>query len=167
MSDLEAAFARHRRPHNALLAIHMVKGGDLEKGLLTLREELRLNPNEAMAHWWLASAYLYGGMLEESIDLGEADIEQRLLINARNEAVQLLTALAKQLKDYGQLVDDEERGRIEQAAGQLESARSGNDRELIARLVEQLNDLTTPFAERIMNYAIGQALEKKSIEELS
>jgi molecular chaperone DnaK len=106
-------------------------------------------------------------MLEESIDLGESDIEQRLLINARNEAVQLLTALAKQLKDYGQLVDDEEGGRIEQAARQLESARSGNDRELIARLVEQLNDLTTPFAERIMNYAIGQALEKKSIEELS
>jgi molecular chaperone DnaK len=106
-------------------------------------------------------------MLEESIDLGETDIEQRLLINARNEATQLMTALAKQLKDYGELVDGEERQRIEQAAAQLEAVRSGEDRELIMRLVEQLNELTTPFAERIMNYAISRALEKKSIEELS
>jgi molecular chaperone DnaK len=106
-------------------------------------------------------------MLEESIDLGETDIEQRLLINARNEATQLMTALAKQLNDYGELVDGEERQRIEQAAAQLEAVRSGEDRELIMRLVEQLNELTTPFAERIMNYAISRALEKKSIEELS
>jgi Fe-S protein assembly chaperone HscA len=106
-------------------------------------------------------------MLEESIDLGETDIEQRLLINARNEVIQLMTALAKQLKDYGEMIDGEERQRIEQAAAQLDSARFGEDRELIARLVEQLNELTTPFAERIMNYAISRALEKKSIEELS
>jgi molecular chaperone DnaK len=106
-------------------------------------------------------------MLEESIDLGEADIEQRLLINARNEANQLLTALAKQLKDYRELIDSDEQQRIEQAAAQLESVCSGEDRELIMRLVEQLNELTTPFAERIMNYAISEALEKKSIEELS
>ena len=106
-------------------------------------------------------------MLEESIDLGETDIEQRLLINARNEATQLLTALAKQLKDYGELIDSEERLRVDEAAAQLETVRSGDDRESIARLVEQLNDITTPFAERIMNYAISRALEKKSIEELS
>jgi molecular chaperone DnaK len=106
-------------------------------------------------------------MLEEAVDLGESDIERRLLINARNEAVQLLTALAKQLKDYGELIDEGERREIEQKAVQLESARWGDDRELIARLVEELNELTTPFAERIMNRAISQALEKKSIEELS
>jgi Fe-S protein assembly chaperone HscA len=106
-------------------------------------------------------------MLEESIDLGESDIEQRLLINARNEAAQLLTALAKQLKDYGELVDGEERKRIEEAAAQLESVLPGEERELIERLAEQLNELTTPFAERVMNYAISRALEKKSIEELS
>jgi Fe-S protein assembly chaperone HscA len=106
-------------------------------------------------------------MLEEAIDLGEGDIEQRLLINARNEAAQLLTALGKQLKDYGELIDNGERQVIEEAAAQLEAVRGGQDRELIARLVEQLNEVSTPFAERIMNYAISQALEKKSIEELS
>jgi Fe-S protein assembly chaperone HscA len=105
-------------------------------------------------------------MLEEAIDLGETDIEQRLLITARNEADQLLTALQKQLKDYGGLVDEAERRQIDESAARLEAARIGEDRELISRLVEELNDLTTPFAERIMDGAIKQALEKKSIEEL-
>jgi molecular chaperone HscA len=89
------------------------------------------------------------------------------LINARNDASQLMTALAKQLKDYSDLIGDEEKRRIDQVAAQLEAANSGNDRELITQLVEQLNELSTPFAERIMNYAISRALEKKSIDELS
>ncbi|MGH7837901.1 MAG: Hsp70 family protein, partial [Candidatus Binataceae bacterium] len=42
-------------------------------------------------------------MLEESIDLGEEDIERRLLIIARNEATQIMTALRKQLMDYAGL----------------------------------------------------------------
>jgi molecular chaperone DnaK len=107
-------------------------------------------------------------MLEEAIDLGEEDIEQRLLITARNDADQILTALRKQMAEYGELVGSaEERGRIEEAALRLEQARSGEDRELISKLVEELNELTTPFAERIMDRAIKQALEKKSVEELS
>jgi DNA-binding winged helix-turn-helix (wHTH) protein/TolB-like protein/Tfp pilus assembly protein PilF len=66
---------------HALLAIHMVERGELEKGLLTLREELRLNPNEAAAHWWLSAAYLYGGMLEESIAEGERALKLDPLVN--------------------------------------------------------------------------------------
>jgi hypothetical protein len=49
----------------------------------------------------------------------------------------------------------------------LEGARNGTDRAYISALVEELNQLTTPFAERIMDYAISRALEKKSVEELS
>ena len=45
--------------------------GEVEKGLLTLREELQLNRNEPLVHWWLTEAYLYGGMLQESIAEGE------------------------------------------------------------------------------------------------
>jgi len=106
-------------------------------------------------------------MLEESIDLGEQDLERRLLITTRNEAGQILTALGKQLKEYGELVGTDERRRIEETSARLEAARVGGDRDLIGRLVEELNELTTPFAERIMDHAIKIALEKKSIEELS
>ena len=106
-------------------------------------------------------------MLEEAIDLGEQDLEERLLISARNDADQILGALRKQLGEFGRLVNTGERARMDEVAERLEAARLGTDRELIAKLVEQLNEVTTPFAERIMDAAIKLALEKKSVEELS
>jgi Fe-S protein assembly chaperone HscA len=106
-------------------------------------------------------------MLEEAIDVGEQDLEQRLLISARTEADQLLAALRKQLAEYGALVDAGERAQMEEAAARLEAARSGSDRDLVHTLTEQLNEISTPFAQRIMDTAIRQALEKKSIEEVS
>ena len=106
-------------------------------------------------------------MLEEAIDLGEQDLEERLLIVARTEAHQILAALRKQFAEWGRLVDPDERKAIEELAGRLEEAEKGTDREKIAKLTEDLNAATTPFAERIMDAAIKQALEKKSVEELS
>ena len=44
-------------------------------------------------------------MLEEAIDLGEQDLEERLLIVARNDAHQILAALSKQLAEWGHLVE--------------------------------------------------------------
>jgi len=106
-------------------------------------------------------------MLEEAIDLGEQDLEQRLLITARNDAEQMLVALRKQLGEYSDLIDAGERGKIEEEAARLEAARTGTDRDLISKLVHELNELTTPFAERIMNFEIKRALEKKSVEDYS
>src|SRR6266481_8768373 len=106
-------------------------------------------------------------MLEESIDLGEEDLERRMLIVARNDAAHLLGALSKQLGEYASLIAADERAQVEKCASKLEEARNGTDRAYISALVEELNQLTTPFAERIMDYAIGRALEKKSVEELS
>jgi Fe-S protein assembly chaperone HscA len=106
-------------------------------------------------------------MLEEAIDLGEQDLEERLLITARNDAEQILGALHKQLGEWAGLIGIDERARIEEAVRRLDVARKETDRELIAKLVEELNELTTPFAQRIMDAAIKYALEKKSIEELS
>ncbi|MGO9602803.1 MAG: Fe-S protein assembly chaperone HscA [Candidatus Binataceae bacterium] len=106
-------------------------------------------------------------MLEEAIDLGEQDLEQRLLITARNDAEQILVALRKQLGEFPRLIDPRERAQLEEVAERLEGARQKDDRQLISKLVEDLNELSTPFAERIMDSAIKQALEKKSVEELS
>ncbi len=106
-------------------------------------------------------------MLEESIDFGEQDIEQRLLISSRNDADQMLAALEKQLREYGELVDEDERRLMGEVTARVELARRGEDRELLSKLVEELNEITTPFAERIMDRAIKLALEKKSIEEVT
>ena len=106
-------------------------------------------------------------MLEEALDLGEEDLSRRLLIQARNDAEQILAALDKQLAEYGHLLDSAERAGIEGLAGELDRVRTGEDREAIARLVEELNQASTPFAQRIMDEAIREAFEKKSVQEVS
>jgi len=106
-------------------------------------------------------------LLEEAIDHGEQDIEQRLLIAARNDAEQILKAFVKQVGEYPELIDAEERARCEAAAERLKAALPGQDRALIARLTEELNEVTTPFAQRIMEQAIKQALEQKSVDEVA
>lgn len=66
---------------HTFMAVHILEHGDLEKGVQMLRQELQLHPNAAMAHWWLTEAYLYGGMLEESIAEGERALELDPLVN--------------------------------------------------------------------------------------
>jgi Fe-S protein assembly chaperone HscA len=106
-------------------------------------------------------------MLEEALDLGEEDLSRRLLIQARNDAEQMLAALSKQLGEYGHLLDPADRGNVEELSARLEHMRHGEDREAIAALVDELNQITTPFAQRIMDEAIRDAFEKKSIQDVS
>jgi Fe-S protein assembly chaperone HscA len=106
-------------------------------------------------------------LLEEAIDHGEQDLEQRLLIAARNDAEQILSAFSKQSNEYPELIEPKERTRSEAAAQRLSAVLSGQDRESITRLTEELNELTTPFAQRIMEQAIKQALQQKSVDEIA
>ena len=84
-----------------------------------------------------------------------------MLIAARNDAAQLLGALTKQLEEYGSLIAADERAQVENCASKLEAARNGTDRAYISALVEELNQVTTPFAERIMDYAIKPGARKE------
>ena len=106
-------------------------------------------------------------LLEEAIDHGEEDIEQRMLIAARNESEQILHALTTQLEQYPDLIDADERARCTAAAERLKAALSGQDRDSIQRLTEELNEISTPFAHRIMEQAIKAALQQKSVDEVS
>ncbi|MGD0404763.1 MAG: winged helix-turn-helix domain-containing protein [Candidatus Acidiferrales bacterium] len=69
-------------PHiHTYLAIQMMERGELDQAVLTLREELRRNPNDPQARWWLTEAYLYGGMLTESIAEGEHALQLDPLVS--------------------------------------------------------------------------------------
>ena len=49
---------------------------------------------------------------------------------------------------------------------ELRAARTDTDYNRIRDLIDALNTLTTPFAQRIMDASIKQALETKRVEEL-
>jgi molecular chaperone DnaK (HSP70) len=103
-------------------------------------------------------------MLEESIDHAEGDVSARLLIEARNDGQGLLHATRKALANAA--VDGDERGRIETAMAQLETAMQGVDYNRIRDLTDELNRVTTALAQRIMDTSVKEALERKRVEDV-
>jgi len=103
-------------------------------------------------------------MLEESFDHAEDDVSARLLIEARNDGDALLRATRKTLESV--TVDPEERVAIDAAVGHLEAAMRETDYNRIRDLTDELNKVTTPLAQRIMDASIKEALERKRVEEV-
>jgi Fe-S protein assembly chaperone HscA len=106
-------------------------------------------------------------MLIESIDFAEQDFAERQLIEARNEAESILHATEKSLAnpESGGLAP-EEREQIEAAVAALREAMTGTDYRLVRSRIDELNQVTTPLAERMMNRAIAAALEGKRLAEI-
>jgi|CZKC01.1.fsa_nt_gi Fe-S protein assembly chaperone HscA len=105
-------------------------------------------------------------MLEESIEHAEQDFTERQLIEARTESETILRATEKSLSQPEVVIPAEERRNIEKAAAALREAIAGSDYRLIRVHVDELNAITTPLAERIMNGALATALEGKQLEDV-
>lgn len=103
-------------------------------------------------------------MLEESFDHAEEDVNNRLLIEARNDADSILRVTRKQLDTAA--LSPEERKEIDSAVSILETALAATDHNRIRDLTDELKRVTEPLAHRIMEGAIKQALEHKRIEEV-
>ena len=105
-------------------------------------------------------------LLEESIDFAEEDIEQRLLIEARTEADTVLHATAKALSQNAPFLQEGEEEQIAQVVQKVREACAGEDYDLIRDLTEELSQVTTPFAQRIMDSSIQGALGDKQLSDL-
>ncbi|HLC25970.1 MAG TPA: molecular chaperone DnaK [bacterium] len=105
-------------------------------------------------------------MLMESIEFAESDIHERQLIDSRNEADSVIRATEKSLAENGTLVSSEEREGIKAALSDLKEAREGIDHLLIRERMEKLNQATYHLAELIMDKAVKQALQNKSLSGL-
>ncbi len=105
-------------------------------------------------------------LLEESIDFAEEDIEQRLLIEARTEADTVLHATDKALRQNAAFLQEGEEEQIAQVVQKVREACAGEDYDLIRDLTEELSQVTTPFAQRIMDSSIQEALGEKQLSDL-
>jgi Fe-S protein assembly chaperone HscA len=106
-------------------------------------------------------------MILESFEYAEADIEARLVIEARNEAETVLNATAKGLDDeqYAALSTDEQ-AEIGSAAKYLRETMRTNDHQAIRSAIERVSNATMHLAELIMNAAISRALKDKRVREI-
>lgn len=104
-------------------------------------------------------------MLKDSIENAKEDIAIRALTEARTEAEQLLKTTERFLQKNGQLLTRQEMVSTAEAMQALQLAITMEDKNLIQTKQEELNNISRPYAERVMDQAVSAALKGKTIEE--
>ena len=101
-------------------------------------------------------------MILESMQHGQADMEDRLLREAKLEAERILISLKPALAKY----DIENKDMLNSAVKTLEEAMKGKDRKIIDYLREDLNNLSSGLAQQIMDTQIQLALKGKVVGDV-
>ena len=102
-------------------------------------------------------------MLIDSMANAETDIAARALAEAKTEGEQLLRTTERFLhKNSGKLIKNE-LADTAAAMQALQLALTMNDKDLIRQKTEELNNISRPYAERIMDIAVGVAMKGKTI----
>lgn len=101
--------------------------------------------------------------LMDSITYAKEDIATRALVEAKTEAEQILSVTEKFMSKNVSLLTKEELMQTAEAMQALQLAITMEDKNLIQGKTEALNELTRPFAERVMDQAISGALKGKGI----
>ena len=105
-------------------------------------------------------------MILDSFDNAETDLLERQLVESRNEAETILTALAKAHGGaaWRKLSFGEQRTAEKQETA-LRQAMTGTDHNAIRRAIDELNQGTMRLAELMMDDAVGGALRGKNMDE--
>lgn len=102
-------------------------------------------------------------MLMDSITHAKDDMVTRALVEARTEAEQILSVTEKFIAKNALLLTKEEMIATAGAMQNLQMALTMNDKNLIQTKIEELNEISRPFAERAMDQAVSGALKGKQI----
>lgn len=102
-------------------------------------------------------------MLMDSLTHAKEDMQVRALVEARTEGEQILEVTEKFIGKNASLLNKEEITATAAAMQALQMALTMEDKNLIHTKIEELNEVTRPFAERAMDAAISGALKGKSI----
>ena len=105
-------------------------------------------------------------MIDDSFTYAEADVETRMLIEARNEADTVLTHAGRALRQGAELVTPAERASIEAAVTALRAARDSDDRDQIHTATTAVNRATEHLAEVLMDAALKGALGSRRAAEI-
>ncbi len=105
-------------------------------------------------------------MIQDSIKFAEADIAERLAIEARNEIDALKKSTIKILAEEKGALEAKERLEIEQALQHFDTIHDHPDHRVLRKAIEQLNNATKHLAEVAMNHQLKTALENKKVSEI-
>ncbi len=111
-------------------------------------------------------------MLLDSFEHAEDDIAARLLVEARNEADNVIHATEKSLRapEFPEVEKSDlaagERQKIESVLAGLKMVKKSKDRETIQKWTQALNDATQHLAEVMMNRSVRSALTGKNVDDM-
>jgi molecular chaperone HscA len=103
-------------------------------------------------------------MLLESITHAKDDIKARALVEARTEGEQLLQTTENFIAKYSPLLTKDEMLATAEAMQSLQLALTMEDKDLIHQRIEALNEISRPYAERVMDQAVSGALKGQRIQ---
>jgi molecular chaperone HscA len=102
-------------------------------------------------------------MLFDSMANAESDIAARALAEAKTEGEQLLKTTERFLQKNAVHLINNELQETAAAMQALQLAITMDDKDLLHTKTEQLNDISRPYAERIMDVAVGEAMKGKIV----
>ncbi|HXZ79448.1 MAG TPA: Fe-S protein assembly chaperone HscA [Terriglobales bacterium] len=106
-------------------------------------------------------------MILDSFDNAEEDFRRRQVIEARNDADTILSALAKGRSGPGwQQLTADERKRVEKLEKALRAVMEGDEYAAIRKAIDALNQGTMHLAELMMDEAVSSALKGKTFEQV-
>lgn len=98
-----------------------------------------------------------------SLTNAKADMQKRAIVEATTEAQQMLDTTANFMEKHRELLQTKE---VEETLAQMHTLRQAillRDKDHIHTETEKLNDLSRPFAERVMDVAVSAAMKGKVI----
>lgn len=104
-------------------------------------------------------------MLMESIQHASEDIKVRALVEAKTEAQQLVDTTQKFLSKNAEFLLPEEIDSTSKAINDLKDSLNSENKDIIHQKTEALNEISRPYAERVMDMAISKAMSGKSIKD--
>ncbi len=133
-----------------------VSASELRSGV---KQEIEVKPQYGLTD------NMVEAMLLESLQHAKQDLEARMLVEAKTEGEQLAYTAERFIEKNQNLLSEAE---ITETGNRIALLRvkiaEGNRNEILSAL-DALNDYTRPFAERLMDIAIGTALKGTNINE--
>lgn len=102
-------------------------------------------------------------MLLDSLMNAKSDMQLRALVEAKSEATQLIYATQRFIEKNASMLSTMELNGTQHHIDELKRAAESDDKDLVLKKHEALNEFSKPFAERVMDHAISSALKGKSI----
>jgi len=102
-------------------------------------------------------------MLIDSLQNAEADMKVRGLLEARNEANNIILSSDKFLNQHDAILTTEEKNQTTTLLDVLKKSVKGDDKDAINLAMEQLNEYTAPLAHRAMDATIADAMKGEKL----